>query len=274
MIEPVVETKRCVAAAANWMAAIGTCSTWAADAAPSSASEGAALSYLEAHLEPARYLSRRCDTTPLTTWPDYQGRSVFRCSYTVTSNGKSLSAIVYLLNPSTQNIALRIGNACRGIGLAERAACGKGLAAYIVSQTGGQFPVAGFVIEAQEDAGGVGRDPVYLEFRDGNTVVTTDRLNFTDFQLSDGAMEHAARAPIVATRNVARVANATRADYYLAGGTEPVGDSWHDDIANRWPAVIRDNELRAQDNGEDLLLLGVARRMREDLGGSADAHGG
>jgi hypothetical protein len=78
-------------------------------------------------------------------------------------------------------------------------------------------------VETKEDAGGTGQNPVYLEFRDGSTVVTADRLNFTDVQLSDAAMEHAARAPVAATRNVARIADATRADYYLGGGTEPVG---------------------------------------------------
>jgi hypothetical protein len=257
-----------IAAAVMGVISLGMCSAGPAEAVPASASEGAALSYLGTHLEQARYLSQRCDAEALAAWPGYEGRQVSHCFYTVLSNGKSLSGVVYLLNPSAANIALRIGNACRDVGLAERAACGSGLAAYIVGQNGGQFPVAGFVIEAKEDAGGAGQDPVYLEFRDGSTVVTADHLNFTDVQLTPAAMEHAARAPIAATRNVARIANATRADYYLAGGTEPVGDSWHDDVGNRWPAVIRANELRAQDSGEDLLLVGVARRMRSELAGS------
>jgi hypothetical protein len=226
----------------------------------------AAAIYLEAQLEEARYLSQRCDPAPVTEWPGYAGRRVLRCSYTFSSNGKSLSAIVYLLNPSKANIARRIAYACRGVGLAQSAGCGTKLAEYVVSHNGAQFPVAGFVVEAKADAGGVGRDPVYLEFRDGNTVETADHLNFTDVQLSDAAMEHAARAPIAATRNVARIANATRADYYLAGGKEPVGDDWRNDISNRWPSVIRANELRAQDSGEDLLMLGVATRMRIDHG--------
>src|SRR5690242_17667413 len=125
-----------IAAVAMSLASSGICAGSAADAAAASASERAALTYLETHLEQARYLSQRCDPAPLTTWPGYEGRSVFHCAYTVSSNGKSLSAIVYLLNPSAANIALRMGNACRDVGLAESAACGSGLAAYIVDQNG------------------------------------------------------------------------------------------------------------------------------------------
>ncbi|QNB00671.1 hypothetical protein G4G31_20730 [Massilia sp. Se16.2.3] len=82
------------------------------------------------------------------------------------------------------------------------------------------------------------------------------------------AMEHAARAPVRDSRRIARIANATRADYRSAGGTEPVGSTPDDDRLKRWPAAIRANELHAQDTGEDLLLRGVAVRLRASLEGA------
>ncbi|QNA89777.1 hypothetical protein G4G28_17150 [Massilia sp. Dwa41.01b] len=223
---------------------------------------------LAKRLPAARYLSAACDPRPLRDWPGYEGRNVTRCRYGVTSGGKTLGALVYLLNPSADNIALRVRDACSHVKLAGHAGCGRYLASMIVKQNGGQFPVAGFVIERKRDAGGTGEDPVYLEFRDGTTIQSTDRLNFTDRQLTVEAMEHAARAPVRDSRRIARIANATRADYRSAGGTEPVGSTPDDDRLKRWPAAIRANELHAQDTGEDLLLRGVAVRLRASLEGA------
>jgi hypothetical protein len=234
---------------------------------PHATAEQAAAEFLSRKLEPARYLSARCDEQPVTDWPGYEGRKVLRCQYSFTSERVTLSALVYLLNPSAANLATRIGKACASVGLADRGGCGRLLATYIVGQNGGQFPVAGFVVERKSDAGGTtgSRLPVYLEFRDGNTIVSGDRLNFTDRQLSIQAMEHAARAPVLETRSIARIANATRDDYRLAGGTRAVGSAPGGDPRHVWLEVIRENELRAQDTGEDPLLNGVAARMRPVL---------
>jgi hypothetical protein len=213
-------------------------------------------------------MSEHCDPTAITDWPNYGGRNLTRCQYSVTSNGKTLSALVYLLNPQEENIVARIEDACRAIDLGDRPGCGRGLARMIISQNGGQFPVAGFVIERKQDAGGHGADPVYLEFRDGCTVETTDHLNFTDKPLTVDAMEHAARAPVASTRRFARIANATRDDYRRAGGNLAVGTGPADDKQNRWLEAIRENELQAQDTGKDVLLRGVAMGMRAQLGGA------
>lgn len=243
-----------------------------ADAAIDEAMEGAAQqtaisarssaeSSLIRRLQPARYLSQACGT-PITDWPGYEGRPVVRCTYSVTNNRKTLSALVYLLNPSMANLIDRIAYACDAIGLTREESCGRRLAEWIVESNGGQFPVAGFVVEKKDDAGGRGPDPVYLEFRDGTTIMSTDRLNFTDNQLDTGAMEHAARAPISETRKYARIANASREDYRLAGGKELVGTGPATDPSHRWPLVIRANEFRAQATGVDELLRGVAIRLR------------
>jgi hypothetical protein len=248
----------------KYSAALATQATTSLAAGTSARAE--AEKVLTAKLQRARYMSSQsCDTAPITTWPGYEGRAVLRCRYSVTSNGKTLSAVVYLLNPSAGNLTDRIANACAAIGLGDKASCGRGLANLIVDQNGGQFPVAGFVIERKKDAGGTGPDPVYLEFRDGTTIVSGDRLNFTDRQLTIEAMEHAARAQVIATRTYARIANATREDYRRAGGTEAVGTNPATDRDNRWPTVVRANELRAQDAGLDDLLRGLAMGMRVKL---------
>jgi hypothetical protein len=248
----------------KYSAETGTVSAASSGEAGTSARIAAELS-LRKRLQPARYLSQTCDADPVTTWRGYDGRPVLRCTYSVTSNQKTLSAVVYLLNPSVANLTDRIANACAAVGLAAKASCGRGLAEWIVENNGGQFPVAGFVIERKRDAGGEGPDPVYLEFRDGTTIVSADRLNFTDRQLTIEAMEHGAKAPIEATRTYARIANASREDYRRAGGVEPVGTNPETDRNHGWPAVIRANELRAQDTGVDDLLCGVALRLRARL---------
>jgi len=228
----------------------------------------AAADYLHAKLRQSRYMSARCDDQPVTDWPGYEGRQVRRCQYSVSSAGKTLSGLVYLLDPSEANIAARIGGACAVVGLADRAGCGKRLAAYVIGQNSGHFPVAGFVIERKQDAGGPAgnADPVYMEFRDGNTIQSGDRLNFTDRQLSVEAMEHAARAPVAETRIYARIANADRADYRNAGGMAEVGAKPAQDPRHAWLEVIRKNELQAQDTGKDQLLEGVAMRLKGELG--------
>jgi len=232
-----------------------------------SPSAQAATIVLNGTLQPSRYMSKHCDQAAITNWPDYEGRNVTRCQYSVTSVGKTLSAVVYLLNPNKDNVVARIENACRAIGLVDRPGCGRHLATLIVGQNGGQFPVAGFVIERKQDAGGQGADPVYLEFRDGCTVDSTDQLNFTDHLLTADAMEHAARAPVAraSTRRIGRIANATRADYHRAGGGASVGTGPKDDKQNRWLQAIRENELHAQDTGNDDLLRGVAMGMLTQL---------
>jgi hypothetical protein len=230
-----------------------------------SASAQAAAAVLDAALQRSRYMSEHCDPTAITNWPNYEGRNVTRCQYSVTSGGKTLSALVYLLNPPEENIIARIEDACQAIGLGDHPGCGRGLARMIIAQNGGQFPVAGFVIERKEDAGGQGADPVYLEFRDGCTVETIDHLNFTDKALTVNAMEHAARAPVTSTRRIGRIANATRADYKRAGGNLPVGTGPADDKQSRWLQAIRESELQAQDTGNDVLLRGVAMGMRAQL---------
>jgi hypothetical protein len=229
------------------------------------AAESAAALVLAKSLEKARYMSTSCDTAPVVNWPGYEGRNVRRCIYSVTSGGKTLRALVYLMNPSVGNLTARIGYACNAVGLGDRPGCGRYLASFIVNQNGAQFPVAGLVIERKRDAGGRGDEPVYLEFRDGVTVLSNDRINFTDRSLSIEAMEHAARAPLVDSKTYARVANATRDDYRRAGGTEAVGKDSAGDKSNRWPAIIRENELRAQDTGEDELLRGLAIGLRGTL---------
>lgn len=239
--------------------------TQSAALAEQGSAERAASDHLSRKLAASRYMSCNCNADPLRNWPGYEGRDVRRCPYSVTSGGKTLSAIVYLLNPTAVNIAVRIGNACSAVGLADHARCGERLARHIIGQSGGQFPVAGLVIERKVDAGGQGADPVYLEFRDGTTVVTEERLNFTDVQLDVAAMDRAAKAPVIATRRYARIASATRDDYRRSGGQEPVGASPAGDPKHLWPSVIRANELRAQDDGNDALLNAVAYRMRAAL---------
>jgi len=222
------------------------------------AHEGAEF-YLRKHLNGARTMSNtRAHCHEVTDWPNYEGRSLERCEYLYTDGQKSLPGLVYLLNPSLENIANRIEDACQNIKLGRNFECGERLAALIIHQNGGQFPVAGVVIERKDEAGGKGRDPVYLEFRDGTTVKTADGLNYTEGPYDVSVMEHSSKATIKETRRVARIADATRQDYYRAGGQAQVGNDYTSDHELLWPTTVRENELSAQDTGVDRLLRGRA----------------
>ncbi|WP_203072146.1 hypothetical protein [Falsiroseomonas ponticola] len=224
-------------------------------AQPSAAAEGA-------RQELARLIrsdpNQGCNPQPVIDLQGYEGRPVRRC---VRSRG-GLTGVTYLLNPSRENMAARIADACAKAGKADSVACGRWLAQQVATAGGGQFPVAGVVIETRAEAGlsGPPDEPLYFEFRHGVTVRSTERLNATGAPVPIERQEAAARAPLVAAMTYARLASATRDDYRRAGGNEAVGRDAGDDAGVRWPVVVRENELRAQDTGVDELMRGMARR--------------
>jgi hypothetical protein len=224
-------------------------------AQPSGAAEGA-------RQELARLIRsdphQGCDPQPVTDLQGYEGRPVRRC---VRGRG-GLTGVTYLLNPSRENMVARIADACATAGKADSAGCGRWLAQQVATAGGGQFPVAGVVIETRAEAGlsGPPDEPLYFEFRHGVTVRSAERLNATGAPVPIERQEAAARAPLVAAMNYARLASATRDDYRRAGGNVAVGRDARDDAGARWPAVVRENELRAQDTGVDQLMRGMVQR--------------
>ncbi|QWT22119.1 hypothetical protein KPL74_08940 [Bacillus sp. NP157] len=102
----------------------------------------AAAAYFHQHLPTAQGQFRNCVGVQPPN-PGYENRGVLRCD----DSRLGLPAVIYLLNPSADNLADRVGHACEAVGLAGSPGCGERLAKHIIGQNGGQFPVAGQVIE-------------------------------------------------------------------------------------------------------------------------------
>lgn len=110
-------------------------------------------------LKSSHYMEQNC--TSVTTWNEWKNLPMKRCRY--SSDGQT--AEVLMLNPGPRRLTQWLEEACGE--LAENFdACVKGAFNQILYQSGGQFPVAGIVIE---DMDGNGRGNAYA-FRNGVTV--------------------------------------------------------------------------------------------------------
>ncbi|MDX2263710.1 MAG: hypothetical protein NW215_01880 [Hyphomicrobiales bacterium] len=223
----------------------------------------AALAYFESKPRGDRGMNASCDANTTTTFPGYGDAPIQFCVYTVTSGGATLEGYVYLLNPTFENVARRIANACAFAQSRNPKACGKALAERIVNQNGAQFPVAGVVIEKKVAAGGSGQSLVNLEFRDGVATRTAANLYWTQTQITREQAFMSAQSKVVRAMRFARIADATRQDYRLAGGEIDVGQDPGDGKDQAWLDVVRDNELEARRSGRDVLLNGVALRQKQ-----------
>jgi hypothetical protein len=117
-------------------------------------------------LERSRYMARgEGEVVTVAGWDGFPTR---RYTYSVKDkDGPAKSADVILLNPPSEMIARWIVSALIEVKGSYDAADGRKVFAHILSQSGGQFPVAGVVYEDIIPADGV--HEIYC-FRDGVTV--------------------------------------------------------------------------------------------------------
>ncbi len=221
----------------------------------------AAMAYFKANPSSDRRINAVCDAES-TTLPGYGDIPMQICSYSVTSRGKTLEGYVYLLNPSFENVARRVANACAFVKSANPSRCGTMLATRIIRQNGAQFPVAGIVIEKKIAAGGSGEDLVNLEFRDGVATRTEAGFYWTQEQLTRQDALISAQSKVERAMRYARIADATRADYRAGGGQTDVGEKPGDGKDQAWLDAARNNEIEARRTGNDVLLNGLAKRLK------------
>ena len=125
---------------------------------------------------------------------------------------------------------------------------GRKLFKHIISQSGGQFPVAGGVYEDME---GDGFMKAYC-FRDGVTVRVDGVEHRTTAPLTEAELDAALHGRVTRVYTYARIASTSPNDYKAAGGTVGVGDNTERKPA--WLDVVRGATVRAWRTGQNDLI--------------------
>ena len=157
-----------------------------------------------------------------------------RCEYTVldTSSSTRRFGLVYLANPGGAKIFDWVFTACQKASPKAALACIRRSARAVRDASGGQFPVAGLVLE---DMDGSGTNKGYV-FRNGVTVHVKGFKNGSADTPSDGTgLEALATNQSVegvnAAGGYARVLSTTRADYARFSGRSDVPVNRADSMA-------------------------------------------
>lgn len=223
-----------------------------ATAAPAqSASYGAAVAAI-GDIANAQYVARNCASAEI---PDaaYAGFNVKRCRY--VEGG--LTGVVYVLNPTAEDVARWIAGACASAGRPEDESCGRDLALRMKQSNGFIFPVAGDVIEPASSAGPTcagryGARAVHAYFRDGITVETERGYTCEVYEISEADADAEAFKTPQQVFHVGRIAALHRNDYArLMNVARPSDDEWR--------AIVRDSYLEALRTGSYSLLNLAAR---------------
>ena len=203
----------------------------------------------------ARYMEKNCRPV---TWPGYEGFPTQQCEYTVTdrASGTTKTVDVVMLNPSPEMVATWIVNACVETSGALVLDDARALYRHVISQSGGQFPVAGVVYEDME---GDGYMKAYC-FRDGVTVRVEGVEHRTTAPLTAAEREASLRGPVTRVYTYARIASTSPNDYKAAGGTVDVGTN--QDRKPAWLQVVRAAWLRAWLTGHNDLFTAWAKARR------------
>lgn len=188
--------------------------------------------------------------------PGWEGFPVALYEYCVAEKDKKKKcASVAMLNPNAQKLATWIVAACREVKGKVIPECADQLIKQIRDQSGGQFPVAGIVLE---DLNRNGVFEAYC-FKDGVTVMprafkvgeaapTPDQIDKC-LALND--------EDILSVGKYARLQGTTREEYRSSGGKEDVGDS-----RNRkrgWLKVVRESYQAAWKSETNELLAAWAK---------------
>jgi hypothetical protein len=206
-------------------------------------------------------MEQDCDA-PRYDFPAYEGFPVTECSYRQLGR----DARVLMMNPDAQQLAKWTVNACRLIAETKLRSCIDRTAARIWSQSNGQFPVAGIVVEPASVLDGDPNKPINFEFRDGVTVRTNLNLNRTERQLTDQEIEGSMVATVLDSKVYARIIGATREQYVAAGGSIDVGSSQPPSARKlKWLDAVRAAHQEAW-NGDRHLLIDAWVRWADTSG--------
>jgi uncharacterized protein YndB with AHSA1/START domain len=200
--------------------------------------------FLAARLPAARYMEQRCAPEPVPGW---EGFPTLGCEYAVKDrSGMVKSARVVMLNPTPDQLARWIVSACREVqGDARLDSCADGLARHILTQSGGQFPVAGVVYEDISPRDGI--HEAYA-FRDGVAVEVEGLAPRAVHSLSAAELTASMEGRVLRTRPCARLQSTTREHYRAAGGAQDV-----EELA--WLAVSRKTYQAAWTSDRNALMV-------------------
>ena len=202
---------------------------------------------IEQPLRRARYLEHDC--TPVRV-PQWKGHDTRKCRYTVTdrSTGTVKRGLVVLLNPSPAVLSAWIVNACARVRPSDaQPDCRERVFARVLSQSGGQFPVAGIVYEDLIPADGI--HEAYA-FADGVTVVVDGLEHRGTAPLSADQLEASLRARPLRTASAdgfARIIGVTRSEYRAAHPDAHVEGLL-------WLGVVREEHRKAMQSDRNALI--------------------
>lgn len=168
--------------------------------------------------------------------PGWEGFPTKRYTYAVTDkNGTKKSADVVLLDPTPEQLATWIVSAIREAKGGDDDALAKKAFANVISQSGGQFPVAGVVYEDILPADGA--NEVYC-FRDGVTVGVEGVKHRTTDPLTPAEIEASISGKVTRSFTYARVQSTSPPQYVAIGGdANVVGPDGKATLS--WPLAVR-----------------------------------
>ncbi len=166
--------------------------------------------------------------------PGWEGFPTKRHTYSVTDqDGTVKTADVVMLNPTAERIARWIVSGLTEVKGAYAAEEGRKVFKHILSQSGGQFPVAGVVYEDIIPADG--RNEVYC-FRDGVTVAVEGGEHRTTLPLTPAEIEASMKGPVQRVFTYARIQGTSPKQFIMAGGPAEILDAgkpttkWLDEV--------------------------------------------
>lgn len=173
--------------------------------------------------------------------------------------GKKKEALVYLLNPSAEQLARWIAYAVWDAKGSIHYEDVEKVRKHILYQSGGQFPVSGVVYEAMYEAGHY--EP-YV-FHDGVTVyVTNPAMMPEDGNCTESQLQHYLNLKEndlkEYTGRYARICSTTREMYYAAGGTEDVGLGCNGYRSRSWLREVRRLYQNAWNSERNFLIYAWA----------------
>jgi hypothetical protein len=198
----------------------------------------------------ARYMEK--NPAPVRDYPGWEGYPLIKCRYSVKDpiDGRVKTAEVIMLNAEPEKLARWVVRTCIEVKGSARPADLDRLSRQIINASGAQFPVAGIVLEAMNNAP---RQKVYC-FREGVTVRLEGVRHVTTEQPTDAEIRAAtdAAARVEHVFESARIQSTSRAQYRAAGGTEHVE-------AAAWLPVVRKHYQRAWNSDRNELMIAWAK---------------
>lgn len=183
-------------------------------------------------------------------WKNYEGYPTIHCRYPMRDRATSTTkeAEVVMLNPDPERVARWIITALETVkGRATEEDADK-FYRHVISQSGGQFPVAGVVYEDME---GDGYQKAYV-FRDGVTVRVDGVTHRTTAPLTQDEIHASLHGNVNRVYTYGRICSTNPEMYKANGGKLDVGDN--KERKPEWLTAVRTEYLKAWNSERNMLF--------------------